>query len=73
MRALLEGAGDLSLDDIKFLKHQVLTYMCKDAITKKMGGLSSGATKKAIRRFKAEIVEKLRLYLPKQCYVNVYR
>lgn len=64
MRALLEGAGDLSLDDIKFLMHQVLTYMCKDAM-KKMGGLSSGATKKAIRRFKAKFVEKSRLYLPK--------
>jgi len=65
MRALLEGAGDLSLDDIKFLMHRVLTYMCKDAHDKKMGGLSSGATKKAIRSFKIKFVEKLRLYLPK--------
>ena len=31
----------------------------------KMGGLSSGATKKAIRRFKAEIVEKLRFQFTK--------
>lgn len=46
MSALLEGAGDLSLDDIKFLMHRVLTYMCKDAMTKKWEALAPEQLKK---------------------------